>query len=145
MSNCIAMKLWNLNLVPRAMPYKPWLRSWACVVAKHTMFFCLFVCLALFLDLPEIGPSPCPKQGICKNRHPHVANNTIATPNFIIDVCLAVACLATCLFANHFHVWSQSLDDTPSVLECQLPCFRRKLRVGLMEFLMFPCSLGMCL
>ena len=38
MSNCIAMKLFNLNLVPRAMPYKPWLRAWACVVAKHTVF-----------------------------------------------------------------------------------------------------------
>ena len=44
MSNGTAIKLWNLNLVPRAMPSKRWLRAWACIDAKHTIFLvCSFV------------------------------------------------------------------------------------------------------
>ena len=104
MSNGIAMKLWNLNLVPRAMPCKPWLRAWACVDTKHTILgVCSFVFRYLF-DVPEICPSLCPKQGICKNRDPHAANNAIAIPSLIMEVCLVFACLAMCIFANHFHV-----------------------------------------
>ena len=64
---------------------------------------CSFVCRHLF-DVPEICPSLCPKQGICKSRDPHAANNAIAIPSLIMEVCLVFACLAMCMFANHFHV-----------------------------------------
>ena len=79
MSNGTAMKLWNPNLVPSAMPSKPWPRAWASVDAKNTIFLvCSFVWRYFLIYLRSV---------------PHC-----------MDVCLVFACLAMCILANHDHV-----------------------------------------
>ena len=56
MSNGTAMKLWNLNLGSKAMPYKPWLWAWARVAAKQ-FFVCLALLLAYLRSVPHCVPN----------------------------------------------------------------------------------------
>ena len=140
MSNGTAMKLWNLSLVLKAWPYKPWLRvgvRWR----ETYLFWGLFVWRYCF-DVPEICTSLCPKQGICKNRGPHITNNKIASPSLIMDVCLVFACLAMCIVANHFRVWSWKPDDIPSFLNVHIHVFAGSFVWSWMEYYDVPMLFG---
>ena len=100
MSNGIAMKLWNLNLVPRAMLCKPWLQAWACVDAKHTIFgVCSFV-FRFFLTCLRSVPHCVPNKAYGK-----AATHTLLTMQlqFQVSSWKSVWCL---------HIWRCAYSQT---------------------------------
>ena len=133
--NDAAVKVWTLEpqLDSRAMPYKPWLGP---LLTQNIPLIWLFF-MWDYLALPV---------WFARNMSPIIFKNKVANAragahtlpiiefivrNFVVNVCLGVASLATCA-ANSFFLWLWNHDFI--VFEFQYPNLCGNVHVGLMHY-----------
>ena len=85
------------------MPSKPWLRAWACVDAKLTIFLVCSLLWRYVLTYLRSVPHCVPNKA-CAKTGTHTLLITSALPSRIMDICLVFPRLAMYILANHVHV-----------------------------------------